>query len=491
MSSSNSVRVVLVEEQTLGVTPAVKAFLVVQALTYTADAYGESGNLISIAYTGGGTAGSEVVTVVGNAISVQIQSGTSTATQIKTAVDASVAASALISVAISGSGAATQVTASALFLATGYGDFTSVRFTSESLSATPETTESKQIRIDRMSSGQVVTGLTVEGSLSFELAKESAIDQLMEGAMLNDWDVLAPVTVDLTINGTAKTITRATGIWSAALEIGDILTLSGFTNAGNNCQVQIMEFVSNTVIRVVANDTLVTEIDTANIYTRADKLTIGSTKKSYSLEKAFTDLTTKALIYKGEVVNTMSLNVAYGEIITGEFGFNGTKYENADASNEFITDGKTILAAATTNSMNGSIDMPFINSDVLGTLDEVSFCIQSLAISLNNNYIPQTCIGEAAPKDYSPGTAAIEISMSTYLSNINWGLLAKKLSQEAFSVGFMVKNLDGWYGFYLPAIQVSFADPSSGGANQEISLDMSGTARVGNNGESAIVIYRS
>jgi hypothetical protein len=419
-----------------------------------------------------------------------MDSGASTATQIKAAIDASGPASALVSVSITGTGSNTQTSAASALLANGYGDFTTARFVSESLSATPETTESQQIRVDRMSSGQVVTGLTVEGSLNFELARESAIDQLLAGAMLNEWDVLAPVTVDLTINGTTKEITRATGIWSAALEIGDILTLSGFTNAANNTQVQIVEFVSDTVIRVVSSADLVTEVDTANTYARADKLTIGAVKKSFSIEKTFTDLTTKALIYKGKVVNTMSLNVAYGEIVTGEFGFNGTKYINADAANEFITNGKVINAAATTQSMNGSIDMPFISSDVLGTLDEVSFCIQSLAISLNNNYLAQTCIGEAAPKDYSPGTAAIEINMSTYLSNINWSLLSKKLTQDAFSVGFMLKNTDGWYGFYLPAIQVSFSDPASGGANQEISLDMSGTAKVGSTGESSLVIYR-
>lgn len=49
-----------------------------------------------------GLAGSELVTVVGNAISVRIQSGVSTATQVKVAIDASGAASALVDVSIIG-----------------------------------------------------------------------------------------------------------------------------------------------------------------------------------------------------------------------------------------------------------------------------------------------------------------------------------------------------------------------------------------------------
>lgn len=371
------------------------------------------------------------------------------------------------------------------------GDFLTARFTSESLSGTPETTSSNQIRTDRLSSGQIVTGLSVEGSVDFELSKENALEEFMESAMLNTWNVQAIVTVDLTVNALAKTIVRASGAWTGLIVVGDILTLTGFVNVENNTQVQVVQVVDATTIKVVAAQDLADEVGVGTTYKRADKLTIGTTKKSFSIEKAFLDLSNKALIYKGMLANEMSLEVAYGSILTGSFGFNGTKYVEADTAGEFITNARTILPAATTNSMNGSIDMPFLNSSAVGTLDQVNFCIQSLSLSLNNNYIAQNCIGEAAPKDYSAGTAQVEIELSTYLSDVNWSILNKKLTQESFAIGFMVKNVDGWYGFYLPAVQTSFDDPASGGANAEISLEMSGVAKVGANGESSLVIYRS
>jgi hypothetical protein len=110
-------------------TPAAKTFdsgvaasLIVQDLTYTADLRGTAGNSITIAYTAGGTAGAEVVTVVGSAISVSIDvtpiTGSS-ATQVAAAIDASVAASALISVAVTGTGATVQAAAAATPLAGG------------------------------------------------------------------------------------------------------------------------------------------------------------------------------------------------------------------------------------------------------------------------------------------------------------------------------------------------------------------------------------
>ena len=47
-----------------------------------------------------------------------------------------------------------------------------MRFTSEALSGTPVTTTSAELRNDRMSAGQVVTGLEVGGGIDFELSRD-------------------------------------------------------------------------------------------------------------------------------------------------------------------------------------------------------------------------------------------------------------------------------------------------------------------------------
>lgn len=97
----------------------VEASLVVQDITYTARVPGTDGNSITIAYTAGGTAGSEVVSVTGTAISVQIETAVSTATQVLAKVVASPAAMALVSASISGTAGDAQVAAVAAPLAGG------------------------------------------------------------------------------------------------------------------------------------------------------------------------------------------------------------------------------------------------------------------------------------------------------------------------------------------------------------------------------------
>lgn len=87
---------------------AVNASIQIQDLNYQAVSTGTGGNSITIAYTTGGVAGSEVVTVVANAISVQIASGVSTATQIAAAIAASVDAVALVVATVYGVGSNKQ-----------------------------------------------------------------------------------------------------------------------------------------------------------------------------------------------------------------------------------------------------------------------------------------------------------------------------------------------------------------------------------------------
>lgn len=373
------------------------------------------------------------------------------------------------------------------------GNFSTARFTSESLSGSPQTVESKQIRTDRMSSGQIVTGLNVQGGLNFELAKESMLEDFLSSAMCSDWNVMSLVSVQLAMNHTTKEVTRGSGSWIVAGVVkGDVLTFAGFVATQMNTQFMVAEVVSATVIRVVPKSgvTLVTETAAGASYKRADKLTIGTSKISFSMQKRFLDLTNKAIVYRGMMVSNMELNVNFGSLIEGSFNFSGNDHAVADLAAEMITDGRTINAPATSDSLNGSIDMPFLASDAVGTFNDANMDIRSVGLKLNNNLSPQNVIGDVAPRDYSQGTARVEVDLSAYLKDNSWDMLEKRLTQQAFALGFMVQNLGGFYGFYMPAIQVSFDDPNSGGQDQDVILQAKGQAKVGANQESSLTIYR-
>lgn len=83
----------------------------IQDLTYTEKQYGLK---VHVTYTNDGTAGAEEVSVTKNStgrwdISVKIESGVSTATQIKAAVDANVDSNWLVTITVTGTGSNAQV----------------------------------------------------------------------------------------------------------------------------------------------------------------------------------------------------------------------------------------------------------------------------------------------------------------------------------------------------------------------------------------------
>ncbi len=97
------------------------------SLTFTALAAGSDGNTISVEFLDTETDGGETVNVInvtGNLIQVGMEDGASTATHIKTAIDANIDAAALISTAIAGGeGSNTQSAFAEEFLANGGGSF--------------------------------------------------------------------------------------------------------------------------------------------------------------------------------------------------------------------------------------------------------------------------------------------------------------------------------------------------------------------------------
>jgi len=86
--------------------------LTVQDLTFTFIAVGDN-NTYTMAYTSGATAGAEVVSISGTDVSVQIESGVSTATQIKAALDGDTSFSSVITTTITGTASNAQTPFSA------------------------------------------------------------------------------------------------------------------------------------------------------------------------------------------------------------------------------------------------------------------------------------------------------------------------------------------------------------------------------------------
>jgi hypothetical protein len=367
-----------------------------------------------------------------------------------------------------------------------------IRFTSESLSGTPITVESANIRTDRMSSGQVAVGLEVGGDISFELSRDAFIDKFLSMGMMGAWQAATSdvSSVSFTLDGSdnQRGVLAGTGV-GTGISVADVLKV---TVGGVDYVFQVVAVTSSDELDVGCKKN---QADfTGGTSRRPAYLDIDSVQQSVTLSKAYEDVLDSSddeysQAYSGTIVSGFSVNVEYGSIVSGTFSLsaNGYEQEKPSLQQRVVTAGGTVNPAPTSQPVNASVDVPIVSTENLPT----NFCITSFSITLSNGLTPQNCIGKAAPTRYELGTSAISIEAGAYLSATAYeALMGKKVTQEGVPMTFIIQNSDGGYAFAFPAIQLSFPDPGASGANQQVMIDGSGTAKVGDNGESQLRIYQ-
>jgi len=206
----------------------IPATRVVGDITYTSELFGSSGNSITIAYTAGGTAGAEVVTVVGYAISVSIASGVSTATQIQTAILANSLATDLVGLVITGTGSNPQTAMGATSLTGGIDN------------SIPSGT--KVSSIDGSESIIIQTGNTTAGSTS--LSNLSSNVGIVAGVLVSGEGILEGTKVVSIGSGPSYTVTLDT----AAIQTATGVSFTFSTPVVVNLDQDALSTLSSSVV---------------------------------------------------------------------------------------------------------------------------------------------------------------------------------------------------------------------------------------------------
>jgi hypothetical protein len=364
--------------------------------------------------------------------------------------------------------------------------FNTARYTSEGLSGTPQVTQSEMIAGHRENNGQVVVGMDCGGPIASEIAPSQQLEDFISGALMRNTPSVPamdlPIAADVTV-GSESSMELASGDFLPGMfEAGQIVLLSGFVNESNNGAGYVTSYETGTMI--LAKRGAVAETAAGASVKRPAGYTVGTDKPSFTFEKKFNDLTDKAIDYTGMLVNSMTLAFAYGEIATSDFGFMGAGY-TVCPSGIPVTTGETINPAETTQPLNASIDIP----GVIFNGEDAGFCFQNLTINLANGLTPSVCMGSITPHGYSLGSANVTVSASSYLVNSNFYMVEEKLKQTPVAIAFSASNADGGIAVSMPAVQLTFPDPSSQGRDQQVSLAIEGTAKYDQAAGNSITIY--
>lgn len=340
-----------------------------------------------------------------------------------------------------------------------------LRFTGESLKFNIATTQSQEIRSDRQITDLPQVGADVNGGFNFELSY-NAYDDLIEGAMLASWGSTLTLTAATISAAASDNSLNFSGNNCPAFVAGQWVKITGFTGGSAGLMPAYAQVVSRTVSKlVVSGVTLVDDAAGESVTVVGTMIRNGTTKKSFVMEKFFSDVT-QYQTYTGCMVQQWDLEVSANQILKGKFDIMG-KTALAMAGSTAGTGGPT--AAPTKDVLNATSNVATIREG--GAALSGTFA-QNLKISLNNNLRAQPGIGVLGTTGIGMGTSQITGSIEFYFTDAT--IYNKFRNNTASSLSFRVADAAGNTMIVtMPRIKYSDGNVGASGINQDVIVPLS------------------
>lgn len=191
-----------------------------------------------------------------------------------------------------------------------------------------------------------------------------------------------------------------------------------------------------------------------------NRITNGTTLKSYTIQKHFTDLTTPEYHnFTGCVINTMQLNWEVGKIVEGSFGLSGWDVSTSTSQ----------IAGATTPAANSNTPMNAVSNFQQFKVDGSTFTgnVSSLQLSVNNNIRPIRALGYMSARDMVLGNFEVTGNMNIYFKD--GALYTKFKNGTTFAVSFVMADAQGnQYLFEIPRAKFETGQVVAGGKNTDV-----------------------
>lgn len=334
--------------------------------------------------------------------------------------------------------------------------FETLRITSCGLALTKDIFESEEIRSDRQRSDVRHGARKVGGDLGIELSYGSH-DTMLEALMCGTWTTKGTITA-ATISAAASDNSfndSGNGFVAAGFEVGDSVTVTGFTHetANNIAKGKITALtVGKMTIGGTDGDVIVDEgaSEAVTISTRDKVLKVGTTRRSFTLERKFGDLLEAAYPYHrftGCEFNTLDLSINANAMVTGTIGVVGKDLTLAGTA----IAGASYAAASTTSPLDS----------FTGSLKEAGSTIAivtELSLKLDNGLAPKFIVGSSTTLEPSIGRAKVTGQIGVYF--IDAVMLNKFINETASYLELHLPDAAGNdLEIYIPRIKYTGGQP--------------------------------
>ena len=239
--------------------------------------------------------------------------------------------------------------------------FQELRVTGSSFTSNQTTSESNEVRSDRMNAATLLQSAEASGSIDTEISSDSH-EQFMQSALF--WDT-ADITdtstsvADITLTAAGGLVVSAAGTPFADLIVGQWLYMEGFAIGTNDGYFQVVTVTSSASINVDDPDSVLADDVAGNtIEFRARTFRNSIDGWSFTVQEEYLDHSPVTYVNsKGMYVGEWSLSIASGADVTQTFSFQGKN----SVSTESQFAGATLLGA-NSNEVMDSLTMNLTNN---------------------------------------------------------------------------------------------------------------------------------
>lgn len=326
--------------------------------------------------------------------------------------------------------------------------FLPLRHTGTTLGLSKGAIESAELRNDRQVKDFRHGNKSVAGDVNVEMSYGSH-DDLMQAVLEGTWTTA--INESITADAADGTFTRATGSWiTDGFAVGDIVTVSGYADAGNNGRFVVTAVVALILtVSPIEGQTMATETGDGETFEVASNLRTGTTRRSFTLERDFDDIT-QYLRFNGVNFNTFALDItqdATGQIVSAVFGTIGKGQTTAQTA----LSGATYASETTTSPFDSY-------SGVIRDGGENIAVVTSLSLNIDNGMAPLYAVGSSETLNPSQQRSRLTGSMTVYFEDVT--ILNKFVNETETTLQFSLVDVDGnEYMVYLPRVKYNSGQP--------------------------------
>jgi Phage tail tube protein len=354
----------------------------------------------------------------------------------------------------------------------------------KSSSISEEQTPDRQIKDFRHGTEETGGGLPVELSYGSQ-------DDLLEAALGGTWGNTgyAGTAVAVVEDPGGDQLVLASGVWAdfGNFYAGQSITVAGFTDGANNATFEVLS-VSGATLTVTATN-LVAEAagDAVTVDGDEETLTVGVTRRSFSILRHFSDLTDTQKPYHwftGQEVNTFTLSVTPDARVTGSFDMMG---QTVDPKND--TEHATILGSGSLGSPSTTkVFDAFSGTVTIGGV--ANSCVTEISLSLENGLENRFVVGSRTSKRPTIGRSNLTGNITVYFEDAS--LLEAFYDEVASSLEFdLVDPAGNRYTFILPEIYYTGGQPDSQGTTGSVTVSLPFQAVYNSDAGTNIIIERN